>query len=349
VHFPASKIAFILLLTSNNFLFMIIQKFSITIFFQDEALKNSLRSSPATGHDKTGSHSDNRLGFALVLASAVVWSFGGALRHFITTQESWTIIFWRSVWAALFLLIFMLIRKGRRGTLKLFANMGLPGICVAVCFAIASTCFIIALAHTTVANILLMQAGVPLIAALIIWVLFHERVTLPTWIAIAFVILGVTVMVSDSFTGKVSPIGDALSVLSALAFACATVVTRRYAHVRMVPAVCLGTVMAACVSAVLASTFRVTLPDMGILIIFGSLNLGVGLALFATGVRLIPSALAALLGTCEIVLGPIWVWLIHDEIPTIRTIIGGLIVLTALLSHISLRIYSQKSTAAVCP
>ncbi|MBT4877591.1 MAG: DMT family transporter [Desulfobacula sp.] len=279
----------------------------------------------------------------LVLASAIVWSFGGALKHFITTGESWTIVFWRSVWAALFLLAFMLVRKGGRNTLKLFADMGLPGICVGICFATASTCFIVALNHTTVANILLMQAGVPLIAALIIWILFRERVTLPTWIAIAFVIMGVAVMVSDSFSGKVSPMGDALSLLIAFAFACATVITRRYAHVRMVPAVCLGTVMSACVSAVMATTFIVTLPDMGILIVFGSLNLGVGLALFVTGVRLVPSAFAALLGTTETVLGPIWMWLIHDEIPTTRTMTGGLIVLTALICHISWRIYSEKS------
>ena len=126
--------------------------------------------------------------------------------------------------------------------------------------------------------------------------------------------------------------------------ACATVITRRYAHVRMVPAVCLGTVMSACVSGVLASTFVVTPPDMGILIVFGSLNLGLGLAFFATGVRLIPSALAALLGTMETVLGPIWMWLIHGEIPTIRTMIGGIIVLTALICHIAWNIYCQKST-----
>lgn len=319
------------------------QKISITIFFQDEPLKNPLRSSPITDHDKTKSNLENRLGFALVLASAIVWSFGGALKHFIATGESWTIVFWRSVWAALFLLMFMLVREGRHGTLKLFSNMGLPGICVAISFAIASICFIVALAHTTVANILLMQAGVPLIAALILWILFRERVTFPTWIAIVFVIMGVAVMVSDSFTGKVSPVGDALSVLIAFAFACATVITRRYAQVRMVPAVCLGTVMAACVSGVFVSTFIVTLPDMGILIVFGSLNLGFGLALFATGARLVPSALTALLGTTETVLGPIWMWLIHDEIPTIRTMLGGIIVLTALLSHISWSIYCQKS------
>lgn len=307
-------------------------------------MKNTPISSLAAGHNKTLGNPENRLGLALVLASAITWSFGGALKHFISTGESWTIVFWRSIWAALFLLAFMLVRKGGRGTLTLFSNMGLPGICVGACFAIASTSFIVALEHTTVANILLMQAGVPLIAALIIWVLFRERVTIPTWIAIAFVIIGVGVMVSDSFTGKVSPVGDSLSLLIAFAFASATVITRRYAHVQMVPAVCLGTVMAACVSGALMHTAMVTLSDMGILIVFGSLNLGVGLAFFVTGARLVPSALAALLGTTETVLGPTWMWLIHNEIPTIRTMIGGFIILAALISHICWKIYGQKSS-----
>lgn len=315
----------------------------ITLFVRDEPLKNAIRSVSAKGLYKTGHNPENRLGFVLVLASAITWSFGGALKHFIATPESWTIVFWRSFWAALFLLAFMLVRKGPRRSLELFANMGLAGICVGMCFAIASTCFIVALNHTTVANILLMQAGVPLFAALILWILFRERVAIPTWIAIVFVIMGVAVMVSDSFTGKISPIGDTLSLLIAFAFACATVITRRYAHVQMVPAVCLGTVMAACVAAVFMNTIVVTLPDMGILIVFGGLNLGLGLALFVTGARLIPSALAALLGTTETVLAPIWMWLIHNEIPTIRTLIGGIIILTALLCHISWKIYCQKA------
>ena len=97
-------------------------------------------------------------------------------------------MFWRSVWAAAFLICFMVWRDGWRGTLRLFRGMGLPGLAVALCFATASTSFVVALAYTTVANILLMQAGVPLLAALIAWVLFRERVAVGTWAAIAAVI-----------------------------------------------------------------------------------------------------------------------------------------------------------------
>ena len=75
-----------------------------------------------------------------------------------------------------------------------------------------------------------MQAGVPLLAALFAWVLFRERVTVATWVAIAAVITGVAIMVSESLDGAVSPIGDGLALLIAVMFSIATVITRRFAQ-----------------------------------------------------------------------------------------------------------------------
>ncbi|TIO04714.1 MAG: DMT family transporter [Mesorhizobium sp.] len=284
---------------------------------------------------------DERVGFLLIFLSALMWSFGGAIARFIDAGDSWTVVFWRSVWAAAFLICFMIWRDGWRGTVRLFRGMGLPGLAVAFCFATASTCFVVALAYTTVANILLMQAGVPLLAALFAWVLFRERVAAATWVAIAAVIAGVAIMVSESLDGAVSPIGDGLALLIALMFSIATVITRRFAHVRMTPATCLGTMLAAAFAASQASQFGVSSSDMGFLFAFGVVNLGLGLAFFATGARLVPAAVAALLGTFEPILGPIWVWLIHSEVPSERTIIGGTVVVTALLVHIGLEFKRQ--------
>ncbi len=278
----------------------------------------------------------------LVFLSALMWSFGGAIARFVEVDDSWTVVFWRSFWAAAFLLGFMAWRDGLHGTLKLFRGMGLPGLAVALCFAVASTCFVVALAYTTVANILLMQAGVPLFAALIAWLVFRERVSGPTWIAIAAVICGVAIMVSESFNGEVSPIGDGLALLIAMVFSIATVITRRFAHVRMTPATCLGTIFAGIFAATQVDAFVVSPRDMGFLFAFGALNLGLGLAFFATGARLVPAAIAALLGTFEPILGPIWVWLIHGEVPSARTIVGGAVVFTALLTHIALEFRRQS-------
>ncbi len=281
-------------------------------------------------------------GIMLVLGSAIAWSFGGTLARFLDISDSWTVVFWRSLFAALFLIGFMLLRDGPRGTVRLFRSMGLPGIAVGLCFATASTSFILALAYTTVANVVLIQAGVPLIAALISWLVFRERISMLTWIAIAAVIGGVAIMVSDSLSGGGSWIGDALAILIAFVFALATIITRRYAHVRMTPATCFGTIVAGTLAAIMASGYAVTLPELGILVTFGALNFGLGLALFVTGARLIPSALAALLGTAETVLGPLWVALIHGEVPSANTVIGGTVVLVALLSYLSVELWRQR-------
>jgi drug/metabolite transporter (DMT)-like permease len=86
---------------------------------------------------------------------------------------------------------------------------------------------------------------------------------------------------------------------------------------------------------------------MAWLFAFGVVNLGLGLAFFATGARLVPAAIAALLGTFEPLLGPIWVWLVHGEIPSARTILGGAIVFAALITHIAME--ARRQTRPVRP
>ena len=275
-------------------------------------------------------------GTALVISSALLWSIGGTIQRFLAVHDTWTIVFWRSLFAALFLLAFMLATEGPRETRAMFRRMGWPGLGVALCFGIASTSFVVALSYTKVANVLLIQAGVPLLAALLAWFVFREKVSLPTQVAIAAVIAGVGIMVSESLDGGVSPMGDGLAILIAFAFATATVVSRHHAEVRMLPAVCLATTMAGIFAALHVQSFSVSKADLLLLVLFGAVNLGAGLAVFTMGVRLIPAAFAALLGTLEPVLAPIWVWLAHGEIPTTRTILGGSVVFSALFIHLLL-------------
>lgn len=288
-----------------------------------------------------------RRGALLVFGSAAVWSFGGAIARYLSVTDSWTAIFWRSVCAAVFLLGFMLWRDGRAGTMRLFGAMGWAGVAVGVCFATASTCFVVALGYTTVANILLMQAGAPLFAALAGAVLFRERIGIATWLAIVAVIAGVGIMVSNSIAGRVSPIGDGLALLMSVAVAGATVLTRRHANVGMMPAVFLGTVIAATVGGALAGQWQVSATDAALLFVFGALNLGLGMVLFVTGVRLLPAALAALIGTVEPVLGPVWVWLMHGEIPGHRTLLGGGVVILALVMHLAWQFRQNNPPAPV--
>jgi drug/metabolite transporter (DMT)-like permease len=280
------------------------------------------------------STADFRLGVLLVAGAAITWSFGGTIARFIAAEDAWAVVFWRSFFASSFLLLFMLWRDGPRATVQMFHAMGWPGLGVACCFGIASSSFVVALQYTTVANILLTQAAAPLFAALLAWIVFRERVNLATWAAIAAVIFGVAIMVSASFTGEVSPIGDGLALIITVLFSAAIVITRHHPEVRMTPAVCLGTAMACGAAFLLSGPLAVSMPDAFWLFLFGAVNLGAGLAMFVTGARLVPAALAALVSTLEPVLGPVWVWLFHGEVPGTRTVIGGAIVFVALLAHI---------------
>lgn len=314
-----------------------------------------------------------RLGATLVFLSALFWSFGGAIARFLTIESSWTIVFWRALFAGLFLLVFLLVRDGPRETLRLYRNMGIPGLAVAFGFAVASTSFIIAIQFTTVANVVLIQAGVPLFAALMAWIVYRERISLSTWIAIAAVIFGVALMVmggpaleridtmlgTDLFSPAEMPsnqldmsrawIGNLLAVTIATVFAMVTVVTRRFQNVRQSPGASLGCLASCLIALVMAPTIKVTAGELGILVIFGALNLGLGMALFVTGARMIPSAFAALLGTLETVLGPVWVAIVHHEIPATETIIGGAIVLAALLGYLYSALRKQQPVAQTPP
>jgi len=286
---------------------------------------------------------ERQIGMLFVLGSALVWSFGGALARFLSVSDPWSVIFWRSGWAAAFLIGYMLKRDGARRAIVHFRQMGIPGLAVSLCFATASMAFVVALQYTSVANILLVQAGGPLIAASLAWLFFREKVSLGTWIAIATVIFGIGVMESESLDGNISPIGGLLSLTISLVFAIATVITRRYAHVEMVPAVTLGVLISLCVAYFNVQSFAVTPIDMLVLFAFGALNLGWGLAMFISGARRIPASIASLIGTAEPVLGPVWVWLIHGETPSLPTIIGGLIVLGALIGHSLGQIWGRRS------
>jgi drug/metabolite transporter (DMT)-like permease len=110
----------------------------------------------------------------------------------------------------------------------------------------------------------------------------------------------------------------------------------------MVPANTLAVAVAMLISLFLAKVFIVSWQDAAWLAAFGALNLGLGLALFSMGARMIPAALAALVGTLEPVLGPVWVWLVHGEVPDGRTLLGGAIVFTALVIYLGVEFWTSR-------
>jgi drug/metabolite transporter (DMT)-like permease len=203
---------------------------------------------------------------------------------------------------------------------------------MASCFATASICFIMALARTSVANTLVIQSLSPFIAGLGGWLFLGERVRGRTWIAMGVALVGTVVMLSGD-VGAGSRIGDLLALGTATAFAGATVVVRWHRTVPMLAAAALAAAFGAVIAFIWADPSSATAGDLALLALFGSGQLGVGLLLFTAGARLIPVAEASLIGVLECVLGPLWVWLAVGEQPGAFSLIGGAVILSALIAH----------------
>jgi len=271
-----------------------------------------------------------RLGFWLVAAAAICWSSGGLITRLVVT-DPWTTVFWRSVFCAGFLSAAVAV--AHRGRLAgLIRETGWPGLLMAACFATASTSFIMALARTSVANTLIIQSLSPFIAGLGGWLCLGERVRRRTWVAMAVALLGTVVMLWGS-PGGGSRIGDGLAFVTATAFAAATVVVRWRRTVPMAAAATLAAALAAVIAIGQAAPASVTAQDLALLALFGIGQLGAGLLLFTAGARLIPVAEASLIGVLESVLGPLWVWLAVGERPGVFSLIGGAVILSALVAH----------------
>jgi drug/metabolite transporter (DMT)-like permease len=289
--------------------------------------------------------SSRRRGQLAVALAAIAWSTAGLFQRELDVSTA-TQLAGRAGFALLALLAFLCLTE-RGNLVGAFRSIGIAGVGVGVCTAIASGCFIIALNHTSVAHVLFTQAISPVLAALLGWVVLREAVSGRTWAAMVIALVGVAIMFGTP--GDADLIGDGVSLL--MSFAVAIVITRHRRDVSMIPAVCLSQVMVVCVAAPFAAPSTITRHDLVFLMLIGAFQMGVGLALFAAGARLINAAEVALITLLEVVLGPLWVWIAFSETPDAATLMGGLVVLVAVIVQVSgeVRLPVRFSAAEAAP
>jgi drug/metabolite transporter (DMT)-like permease len=268
-----------------------------------------------------------RRGQVYIALAALAWSSAGVLQRELSVGTA-TQVAGRAVFASLALLAFVVV-SGRRGLVRPFADMGMAGVAVACCTAVASGTFIVALNHTTVANVLFMQAVAPIAAALIAWVALRESVSRRTAVAMALALGGVGLMVGGP--GASPGLGVALSVVMTVAFALAVVITRHRREVSMAPAICLSQVLVLAVAGPFAHPSTFDAHDLTLVALLGVGQMGLGLAFFTVGARLLPAAEVALITLLEVVLGPLWVWIALSERPSTATLAGGAVVVAAVV------------------
>jgi drug/metabolite transporter (DMT)-like permease len=278
----------------------------------------------------TGDSRSSRRGALLVACAAICWSSGGLIVRLVSTSP-WTTSLWRSLFASLCLALVLRIAR-RRGIVAQWREGGRPVVAVAVCMSLSSTCFILSLSRTSVANTLILMAMGPYVAGLLGFILLGERVARRTWLTMGVALSGAVVMVSSSYH-RGALVGDLLAIVMASSFAVATVLVRRHPEIQMAPAAVLATALTGLIALPLADPLTTAPRDLALLAFFGVGQFAAGFLLFMAGARLIPAAESSLIGMLETVLGPLWVWLVLSEQPAGAALAGGALILAALFGN----------------
>ena len=281
------------------------------------------------------------LGVVLVLLAGTCWSSGGVLFRLVEDAEVWQVVFYRSFTLAV-AMVFVIPAFNRGRFFSVLWEAGFGGAVCGFCIATASFSFLIALNYTTVANAVFMLAAMPFFGAFLGWWILSERVRANTWIAMAIACVGLFVMVFSSFQAG-GLVGSILAMYAAFAAACFTVLLRWGQDIDMMPAIFNAGLFGMLFGGVLIlfpspwsdqygpQMFLISWSDFMYCAAMGFGQLALGLVLFTIGSRTIPAAELTLLSLSEPLLAPVWVWLVVGEVPAILTLIGGAVLMLALI------------------
>ncbi len=263
-------------------------------------------------------------GVIFIVISATVFSTAGLFVKGVES-DSWTILFWRGLSAAIFTVIYI----GWRGTLQReFLGMGKPGIMAAIVGALATIAFIPSFKFTSIANVSLIYAAVPFVAAAIAWLWMREKPTPAVLVASLAAFSGVVIIVGGSLH-SVNLRGDLLALWMTIGMAGYLCIYRRYPNTPAAgPAVLLSLLLVP-PGLFVSDPLSAPLHEIIIMCSFG-LVFSLASVTMAEGARRLPAAETALLSALETPLAPLWAFMLFTEIPTIYTVVGGAIILVAL-------------------
>ena len=271
-------------------------------------------------------------GAILILCAGVLWSLQGITIRLMDDAEAAQIVFWRTLFQFVTFMPILLASHGRNVGAA-FKRAGKPAVLGGICQATSTTCIVFAFLHTTIADVVFIMSFAPFVAAILAWVLLRERLAPHTWFAMAVGMLGVGVMMAEGLAGG-RLLGNLLAVITSLGFAGLTVIVRWRRHVDMIPTVCWGAAIGSVAGFVLAEgDVLVSLHDLLLCLVMGAFQSALGQFLYIRSSRYVPAGLLAFLTLSEVVLAPVWAWLGAGEVPSGFTLLGGGVLLGAVLSQ----------------
>ncbi|MFN0159749.1 MAG: DMT family transporter [Burkholderiales bacterium] len=284
-------------------------------------------------------------GIACMVGAGLCWSLGGLIVRALETPDTWLIVFWRSLFMALFVAVLLFLRAPQKALARV-QGIGRAGVAAAACLAVQIWFFILALTLTSTANTFVLMSVAPLMTAVVGRIGLGERVAPSTWAAICIALMGIVIMFGADFGTNTGGnwLGNLLALGIPFAYAVQIVFVRRITGPTAAPPDLMAVILvagflAATPAAFLAGSLAVGGTDLGLLALMGCVQLGLGCYLMTLAVPHLRAAEIGLLSLIEPILAPIWVWLGVGEKPATAALAGGALILGAMFvnGYLSLR------------
>ena len=254
----------------------------------------------------------------------------------LSNIETWGMLFYRGAIPFVVVLI-GLIFFYKNNLFKALVGIGYPGIFYVISFSICNITFIISIQNTNVANTLVMIAMAPMLSAILGSIFLKEIPDRKTWIAIIITLIAVSYIFHDSIEMG-NFYGDLFGIITAFGLACNAVIARFAKNRDLVPSAVIGKLCVAIFAFFFVDSFSLVGTDLIFIPLMCVMCVAIPFVLVTIAPRFIPAEEVNLFFLLETIIGPIWVWLIINERPTIETILGGSIILLTIAIHSFLKL-----------
>jgi len=275
-------------------------------------------------------YSDQKKGMLLAFI-AIMFITPDSLFIRLANLESWNLIFYRGFIP--FILVFiglLIIHKG--GLVKELINNGWHGVAYVGTFTITNIMFVISIENTNVANTLIMIALAPMLSAIISFVFLKENPDQKTWIAITITTLAVIFIFFDALDAG-DFLGNFLGLVCATGLAVGAVIIRSAKKISLVPSAMIGKLIVALIAMLFVDNLKLEGNDLAIIPLMCIMCVAIPFVLVTLAPRYITAPEVNLFFLLETILGPLWVWLVIREQPSIDTIIGGAVIIVTIAIH----------------
>ena len=265
----------------------------------------------------------------LVFLGACTLSFGGLIVKSFEGANLWQILFWRSVFFSIVVLFFLLLNY-KKNFFNSIYKIGLPGFFGGIVLSCGYAGYVFAMYNTTVANANFIIQTQTIFLAIFGYIFLKEKISILTITSIVLAFSGIFLMLGGSLNSG-QMIGNIAAFIMPISFAVLILTVRKYPNVDMIPLQLIAGIGAIILGYLFSSQIIVSSYDIFLGFIAGFFQVGLGFIFITVGAKTTPSALVGIIMLTEAILGPLWAWLFINETPPLVVLVGGSIVLFAVV------------------